>query len=75
MCNKGIENEIHFIFDCFKLSATRDTFLKPFWDKTGKKTEDNKILILKQLISGDHIREFGSWLIKMIEHRKSLMYT
>ena len=71
---KKVEDELHFIFECPALKYTRDPFIKT---KRRKLVGDNgeDVVLLKLLLSKDHIKEFGVFLAKMYTARKSIMYT
>ena len=76
LCLSGeIENELHFIFKCTSLEASRNKIISLLHKRIKGVSEMKDIEILKVMLQEEHVKEFASGLVTMYEHRKELLYT
>ena len=64
-CKNGVEDEIHFLFDCNLYDDIRDVFFK---DVNINTTEDKNMIIKKLCV--EHPRQFAKYLLKAMDGRK-----
>ena len=74
LCNKEVEDEIHFIFKCDTTEDARKKFIDPLSTKVKQGQKMSNIEVLKEMVSEEYTREFAKSLEGLYEHRKQLLY-
>ena len=75
ICNEGfIENEMHFLYGCKGLKHVIDPFMYTMSELVDGWNVLSKLYRTKLLVSGTHLKRFGSWLEDMYYTRRGILY-